>query len=173
MKKNLSYYEENPLGFFSKETIRVIKLTFFLLMLTFSQLFATETYSQMTKLTLKLEDVKISDVMKDIENQSEFYFLYSPKLIDVDKKVSITADKETINDILSEIFDKNVKFAVNDRQITLTSEDQPEILSEVQQQKLITGTVTQKGWYSSGWCRCYCYRYYYWCNYKLYGQIQY
>ena len=145
MKKNLNYYEENPVGFFSKQTIRVIKLTLFFLMLTFSQLFATETYSQMTKLTLKLEDVNISDVMKDIENQSEFYFLYSPKLIDVDKKVSITADKETINDILSEIFDKNVKFAVYDRQITLTSEDQPDMPSEAQQQKRITGTVTEKG----------------------------
>ena len=145
MKKFLNYYEENPLWFFSKKTIRVVKLTFFLSMLTFFQLLATETYSQMTKLTLKLEDVKISDVMKDIENQSEFYFLYSSNLINVDRKVSITADKETINNILNEIFDKNVKFAVNDRQITLMSEDQPELLSEIQQQKLITGTVTQKG----------------------------
>jgi len=41
----------------------------------------------MTKLTLKLEDVKISDALKEIENQSEFYFLYSPKLIDVERKV--------------------------------------------------------------------------------------
>jgi TonB-linked SusC/RagA family outer membrane protein len=144
MKKNLDYYETDQYGFFSKQTIRVIKLTLFLSLLTFFQLFATETYSQMTKLTLKLDNVKISDAMKDIENQSGFYFLYSPKLIDVDKKVSITADNETINNILSEIFDKNVKFAVNDRQIILTPEDQSGILTEDQQQKQITGTVTDK-----------------------------
>ena len=51
-----------------------MKLTLFLSILTISQLWATETYSQMTKLTLKLEDVKISDALKEIENQSEFFF---------------------------------------------------------------------------------------------------
>ena len=60
-----------------------MKLTLFLSMMAVFQLFATETYSQLTKLTLKLEDVKISDALKEIENQSEFFFLYSPKLIDV------------------------------------------------------------------------------------------
>ncbi len=38
-----------------------MKLTFFLSIVTIFQLYAAESYSQMTKLTLKLEDVKISD----------------------------------------------------------------------------------------------------------------
>ncbi len=75
----------------------------------------------MTKLTLKLEDVKISDALKEIENQSEFFFLYSPKLIDVERKVNIDAENEPIKDILNNIFDENVKFAVYDRQIILYS----------------------------------------------------
>ena len=106
-----------------------MKLTLFLSILTISQLWATETYSQMTKLTLKLEDVKISDALKEIENQSEFFFLYSPKLIDVERKVNIDAKKETIKDILSNIFDEKVKFAVYDRQVILTPNEQSEILS--------------------------------------------
>ena len=97
-----------------------MKLTFFLSILTVFQLFATESYSQLTKLTLKLEDVKISDALKEIENESEFFFLYSPKLIDVEKRVNIDAKNEPIKDILAGIFDDKVKFAVFDRQVILT-----------------------------------------------------
>jgi len=144
MKKFRDYCERDLLGFFSKQTIRVMKLTLFLSILTISQLWATETYSQMTKLTIKLEDVKISDALKEIENQSEFFFLYSPKLIDVEKRVNIDAQNQSVKDILSDIFGKEVKFAVSDRQIILTPNDQSEVLSAYQQKRQITGTVTDK-----------------------------
>src|SRR5450759_4209074 len=124
MKKFRDYHGRFLLRSLSKKTIRVMKLTFFLSMFTIIQLCATESYSQLTKLTLKLEDVKISDALKEIENQSEFFFLYSPKLIDVERKVNIDAEKESIKDILSNIFGEKVKFAVYDRQIILTSIEQ-------------------------------------------------
>jgi TonB-linked SusC/RagA family outer membrane protein len=141
MKKIRDYYDRIPFRFLSKKTVRAMKLTLILSMLTFFQLFATETYSQFTKLTLKLENVKISDALKEIENQSEFFFLYSPKLIDVESKVTIDVEKEPIKDILTDIFGDKVKFAVFDRQVILTSNEQSEMLSAFQQ-KQITGTVT-------------------------------
>lgn len=143
MKKIRNYYGGILLRFLSKKTIRVMKITLFLSMFTIIQLWATESYSQFTKLTLKLEDVKISDALKEIENQSEFFFLYSPKLIDVERKVNIDAEDETIKDILSNLFEKKVNFAVYDRQVVLTPNEKSEILSAFQQ-KQITGTVTDK-----------------------------
>jgi TonB-dependent starch-binding outer membrane protein SusC len=144
MKIFRDYCERNILEFFSKRTFRVMKLTLFLSILTISQLWATETYSQLTKLTLKLENVKIADALKEIENNSEFFFLYSPKLIDVERKVNIDADKEPIKDILNNIFGEKVNFAVYDRQIILTPNDMPGVLSEFQQQKQISGKVTDE-----------------------------
>ncbi|HUX59269.1 MAG TPA: TonB-dependent receptor [Bacteroidales bacterium] len=121
-----------------------MKLTLFLSLFAVIQLWATETYSQLTHLTLKLDDVTICDALKEIENQSEFFFLYSPKLIDVERKVNIDAENETIKDILTGIFDKNVKFAAYDRQIILTPSDQPGILSVLLQENKISGIVTDK-----------------------------
>ena len=141
--KNIRDYFERIFGFLSSKTVRVMKLTFFLSIVTIFQMFAAESYSQMTKLTLKLEDVKISDALKEIENQSEFFFLYSPKLIDVERKVNIDAESEPIKDILSNIFDEDVMFAVVDRQIILTKIDLPTSAKETQQQK-ITGTITDE-----------------------------
>ncbi len=144
MKKIRDYCERNLSGFISRKTFRIMKLTLFLSIFTITQLWASETYSQMTRLTLKLEDVKISDVLKTIEDQSEFFFLYSPKLIDVERKVDIDVKSETIKDILTDLFDKKVNFSVYDRQIILTPNEHSEIPSSLQQQNLITGTVTDK-----------------------------
>jgi TonB-dependent starch-binding outer membrane protein SusC len=143
MKNFRDYYGRYLLRFLSKKTIRVMKLTFLLSILTISHLWATETYSQITKLTLKLEDVRISDALKEIENQSEFFFLYSPKLIDVERKVNIEAEKEPINDILNDLFDAKVKFVVYDRQIILTPSDVTALPEALQQQKIF-GTITGK-----------------------------
>jgi TonB-linked SusC/RagA family outer membrane protein len=143
MKKFRDYYERIPYGFLSKKTLRVMKLTLFLSILTLFQLAANESYSQTTKLTLKLEDVKISDALREIENQSEFFFLYSPKLIDVERTVTVDADKEPIKDILSNIFNDKVKYVVYDRQIILTPED-IKIPSEEAQQQKVTGAVAEK-----------------------------
>jgi TonB-dependent starch-binding outer membrane protein SusC len=144
MKKFRDYDGRILLRFLPKKTIRVMKLTLFLSLFAVIQLWATETYSQLTQLTLKLDDVTISDALKEIENQSEFFFLYSPKLIDVEKKVNIDAENETIKDILAGIFDEKVKFAAFDRQVVLTPIEKFEIISELQQQKQVTGIVSDK-----------------------------
>ncbi|NMB70700.1 MAG: hypothetical protein GYA22_00935, partial [Bacteroidales bacterium] len=120
-----------------------MKMSFLLTFLAICQVFAAESYSQATKLTLKLDNVKISDVLKEIENNSEFYFLYSPKLINVERKVNINAENESIKDILNKLFKGEVKFAVYDKQIILASGDQAGILSPFQQ-RTITGTVKDK-----------------------------
>src|SRR5665647_1384119 len=140
MKKFRGNYGRILVGFLSQKTIRIMKLTLFLSILTISQLWATETYSQMTKLNLKLENVEISYALNEIENQSEFFFLYSPKLIDVERKVNIDAENESIKDILSNIFDDKVNFVVYDRQIILSPNNQSQVITSLQQ-NLIKGTV--------------------------------
>ena len=124
MKKFKHIYERNPLEFLSRRIIRVMKLSVFLSMLTFFQLWATESYSQLTKLTLSLENSTIADALKEIENRSEFYFLYSPRLIDVERKVNVSAKNEAIREILTDIFPEDVEFKVFDKQIILTPKEE-------------------------------------------------
>jgi len=119
-----------------------MKISVLLLIMTVFQLRATETYSQMARLTLNLTDVKISEALQQIEKQSEFYFLYSPKLINVEQRVNLIADQDPIFDILNEIFGDEVHFAVHDRQILITPKE-TKIISESLQQKRITGIVTE------------------------------
>ena len=88
--------------------------------------------------------------MDEIERQSEFYFIFNQKQIDVNRVVDIKVDNKLITDILPELFKgTNVNYAVFDRKILLTTDPLDNNLlalasSTELQQKQITGTVTDK-----------------------------
>ncbi|HSM48529.1 MAG TPA: carboxypeptidase-like regulatory domain-containing protein, partial [Draconibacterium sp.] len=106
------------------------------------QVFATGSYSQTAQLSLKLKDATIKEVLTEIENQSEFYFLYNSELIDVTRKVDISVKDEKVNNILSRLFsDDEVNVSISDRHIVLT----PVTEMSVQQQKTVSGKVTDSG----------------------------
>ncbi len=144
MKKNLDY----PCTFMSKGNFRKLllkmKITTLLLFAGLMNMIASPSYSQATRISLDLKDTSIEQILDKIEQESEFYFLYNQKLIDVTRKEDIVADHKAISDILNDIFKgSNVKYAVYDRQIILTPDD-PSLFSGDSQQQAVTGKVTSK-----------------------------
>ena len=129
-----------------KKLANVMKIAAFLTFFFSLQLIAVNSYSQSTRLNLDMETAKIKDVLMQIENQSEFYFLYNGKLVDVDKTVSIHAENQSITNVLSQLFDnREVAVKIIDRQIVLlpaTMESDFGIVPSVLQGIAITGTVT-------------------------------
>ena len=118
--------------------------TFLLLLITVLQAYAYDTYSQNTRLTLNLNNVTVANVLEEIQNSSEFYFLFNSKLIDVEKEVSISMKDEKISEILTSLFSgTGVNYLVFDRQIILTPSDVISLSAAMQQLK-ITGIVTGK-----------------------------
>ena len=73
---------------FSKK-IAIMKNMVLLIFLTAFHTYATGVYSQSTKLTLDFVDTPLVKVLDEIENQSEFYFLFNHKLINVNRENSI------------------------------------------------------------------------------------
>ena len=111
-------------------------LLFFFLLVFYLQ--AEQSYSQVTTISLELENSSIERILQVIEEKSEFYFLYNSKLIDVDRKTDIHANEESIASLLNQLFDPNeVEYEVKgtqiilspkkmvDQQITLTETFQP------------------------------------------------
>ncbi|MDB4584694.1 SusC/RagA family TonB-linked outer membrane protein, partial [Draconibacterium sp.] len=124
--------------------IKIMKLTTFLFFLAITQVFAETSYAQATRLTLDMENAAVKDVLFEIEENSEFYFVYSNKLIDVERKVNLKVENKKVSQILDSIFEgEDVKYSVNDRQIILSPEGLELNDSGVafQQSKTISGTV--------------------------------
>ncbi len=120
---------------------KIMRLSVFFLLLFVAQTFATVTYSQQTRLTLKMQDVKVIDVLGKIEDESQFYFLFNQKLIDVERRIDVDVKNESVEKILNGIFgNTNVSYVVKDRQIVLTTADL-NFSSIQQQQKSVSGKV--------------------------------
>ncbi|MFB2118510.1 TonB-dependent receptor [Parapedobacter sp. 2B3] len=129
-----------------QKVFRIMKLTVFLLLLSVISVFASKSYSQTTLLNLDMENSTVKEVLRNIEKQSEFVFMYSEKLIDVNHEVSVTVKNKKINEVLDELFaGTDVSYKVKDRFVLLTT---PEVTGSdfmAQQQKLVSGKVTDSG----------------------------
>ncbi len=97
-----------------------MRIAILLLIFGFLQAYCADSYSQRTTLSLDCKDTKLINVLDVIENNSEFFFLYNEKLIDTERKVSITTNDELINNILDNLFvGTDVKYDILDRKIIL------------------------------------------------------
>lgn len=147
MKKKWIWHTE-PFPCFTK-TWRIMRLSVFFLCVMAAQTWALDSYSQVTRLSLNLKDTRVIDVLGEIEEKTEFFFLFNQKLVDVERKVDIEVRQRKIDDILNELFaGTNVNYLVMNRQIVLTtaqpgSEDYRQ-QTAVQQQGQVTGKVTDR-----------------------------
>ncbi len=126
--------------------LRVMKLTVFLLFVSVAAVLANKSYSQTKVLSLNMREATVKEVLKSIEKQSEFYFLYSEDLIDVERKVNVIVDNKKIEEALNLMFEgTDVNYSIRDRIIVLTTNEvlKGELLV-VQQQPSVTGKVTDR-----------------------------
>ncbi|MBN2814387.1 MAG: TonB-dependent receptor [Bacteroidales bacterium] len=142
MKKNNCFlWEWNIPGM--QKVLRTMKLTIFLLLISVLSVFADKSYSQTQILNLNVNNSTVKEVLKSIEAQSEFYFMYSEKLVDINREVSIVIKDKRINEVLDELFaGTNVSYKIKDRFILLTT---PEVTGNdlmAQQQSTVSGRVT-------------------------------
>jgi TonB-dependent starch-binding outer membrane protein SusC len=147
MKKVWIWHTE-PFPCFTK-TWRIMRLSVFFLCVMAAQTWALDSYSQVTRLSLNLKDTRVIDILGEIEEKTEFFFLFNQKLLDVERKVDIEVRNRKIDDILNELFaGTNVNYLVMNRQIVLTTaqpgSEEYQQQTAAQQQRQITGKVTDR-----------------------------
>ena len=107
--------------FWNSKLVTTMRLTVFALLLGILQGYAAESYAQLTRLNLHAKNSTVKDLLNQIEEQSEFYFLYNSKLVDVERQVDVDVKNKSINDVLTHIFEgTGTAWQVIDRQIVLT-----------------------------------------------------
>ncbi len=123
--------------------LMIMKLTLCLVLITIFQAMAIETYSQKTRISLNATNIGLEEALSKIEDQSEFYFLYSTEFVNLDKKVNVSLENKRITEILDNLFqDTEVTYVIKDRQIVLSSTNYYSTKVEaIGQQPAITGTV--------------------------------
>ncbi len=138
----LSFFTEETLAL--KKFLKMVRLTVFCFFLGLLQIMAVETYSQQTKLSLNLTNQRLEEVLKAIEDQSEFFFFYNRDYINVDHKVNISVTNQSVPAVLDELLKgTGIRYEIVNRQIILTNiEGITGLNSNSQQQKTVSGKVT-------------------------------
>jgi len=141
MNKLLRKYGSTPIFY---QFFRKMKLTILIITVSILSCFSAETYSQNTKLTIAEKNSTLLNVLKAIEAQSEFKFFYNGK-VDVSKQVSVEVTQKSVTEILDKVLSStSVKYKVLGRQIALYDKEEMEPFMSEQQDKKITGKVTDQ-----------------------------
>ncbi len=132
----------------ARKLILIMKLTVFILFISFMQVSAT-VYSQTTRFSFQAENKQVVDVLRQIEENSNFRFFFLREQVDVERKVTVKAREASVEQILEELFkDQPVSYEfANEALIVLTRDDNPlgsikEYIKGTMQQRTVTGKVT-------------------------------
>ncbi len=130
----------------SLNAFRIMKVTLALLLSLVAQGWATSAFSQKAVLNLAMENVRIIDVLEEIEDQTDYYFLFNYEQINSDKRISVSLTNSPIDKTLDLVLKgTDLKYTISDRQIVIAKGGSPladALLSASQQSKTIRGTVT-------------------------------
>ncbi len=135
MKKK-SRNRGNQIKFRLGKTFLIMKLTIFFYLVSAISIYASSVYSQNAKITLDLKNVSIKTVLMEIEESSNYFFIYNNELIDVDRLVEVHAKDKKISEILNEIFEnEDVEVSLIGKKIILFPK------SKNTKQIIVTGKV--------------------------------
>ena len=123
---------------------RSMKLSVLALFCSAGIAWSAESYAQEAKVSLHANNETVESVLKSIENQSEFSFFYNVHHVDLDRRVSLSADQSDVFYVLGQLFEgTDVTYKVLDRKIILTKADVKEKAPQ-QNGRTVTGKVVDK-----------------------------
>ena len=105
---------------------------------------ASWMYAQTRKITLDADNQSVAQVLKQIEQKSGFTFFYKDNVVDLNRKVSVSAKDEDILSVLGKVFAGTpVTAAISgDKTISLSKADVPATAPAASAQTRGGGTVT-------------------------------
>ncbi len=134
----------------SKQALKIMRITLFLLFFSILVAQATTGYSQDVELTFNLKSTSIKEICEEIEKQSDYRFIFAGNAKKViNKKVNLTVNSQEVNQILNNILsDTKLTYKILDNQIVIFQDNLKNISKEIvseqiiqQQKRQIIGTV--------------------------------
>ena len=138
------FYQSSLTKWRLTKLLRIMRITTLLLLIGLMQTYATNSYSQNTRLSLKIENASLENILSEIEKVSEFRFFYRSNEIDPNVKHNVDANQQTVDEVLNSLLkDSNLTYKVFDKYIAIVSKESAnENAASLFQQKSVSGKVT-------------------------------
>lgn len=123
-----------------------MKLAFMCLFVFVSGLFATEASSQTARVSIVANSISTKDLIREIEKQTEYLFVYNKNEVDLNQTVTINADNKTVAEILNKTFgNTDIVYAMEGSNIMLMKkESKAEVQASQQKEKTVNGIITDE-----------------------------
>ncbi|MEA5045557.1 MAG: TonB-dependent receptor plug domain-containing protein, partial [Petrimonas sp.] len=99
----------------------------------------------MAQLSISATNTEIKNILRQIEEKSDYTFFYSDNFLDLNQKATIQTKDETIENILNRLFrNTNIDYRINNTQIALSekrAKENPVNTAQQQRGKTISGTI--------------------------------
>ena len=145
MKKNLlqKWYVHQQLEL--THIIRIMKLSVFFIFVFLFQLQAGNVKSQEVRVTLSKSSLTFGELMREIETQTNYLFMYRDAEIDLSQKIEVKNTSATVKEILTTALRNKkltYKFSNNYISLYVDKEKAPETMVTQQERKIkIKGVV--------------------------------
>lgn len=118
----------------------IMKLSVVLCLLTIFCASAKVAHSQVTKISLQLENVTLKQALDAIKQQSEYSFWYRNEEINLDKKVSAQLNNQHVSVVLTKLLaEQGLTYMIDEKHIIIYKKEQEN--GSLQRLKKISGTV--------------------------------
>jgi len=102
-----------------------------------------ETYSQSTRLDLKMQNATLKSILNEIEERSDYYFFYKNEEIENLTSVSFEVKQASIAEVLDKLLkNEGFKYEIYDRYILIQKKGESQSVADfLQQQITVSGRV--------------------------------
>lgn len=121
-----------------KHLFHIMKITALALFIFAGTAFATESYSQVMKVTVVADKISTGKIINEIEKQTDYLFVYNVNEVNLKRTVQVNAENKSVAEVLNTVFaGTDIYYAMEGKNIMLMSKAK----DIAQQSNKITGII--------------------------------
>lgn len=141
MYKNTSGILLYYLFLYHNKVINIMKISVLILFIGIFSISA-KSYSQEAKISLEVENATVNEVFEMIRAQTSYSFWFDLNNVDISRKVSVKAEKQTVKNILSTVLKgQDLDIRINGDHIVIVPKGTFPGITSMQEKRKITGVV--------------------------------
>lgn len=127
----------------NKRSLRIMKISFFMLFACIVQLIAADLAAQNAIIKLKSPKLSMGQFLNEIENQTDYLVVYSDQEVDIKKEITVSSQSGKVKDLLDEaLAQSGVSYLFDSDYIVLkTKSHESKHVNPTQENTKVSGTV--------------------------------
>lgn len=122
----------------------IMKFSTLISVVFFLQVGATTVYSQKARVTINVQRAKLSDVLEQVEQQTDYLFFYNKKNIDISRDINLHVSNTPVSEVLDQTLGPDISYIMVNDHIILSKKEDNSFSQVLQQGIAVNGIVTDE-----------------------------